>query len=82
MVYKLFDKKTSGGAIKSKIMSNQQLTEKLYKAIIRKFEKEKVYSSFKDNIWGADLADLLVNKYVNLIKDMCSKQKRFRFKCC
>ena len=25
--------------------------------IVKKFEKRKVYSSFKDNIWGADLAD-------------------------
>ena len=26
--------------------------------IIRKFEKRKVYSSFIDNIWGADFADM------------------------
>ena len=29
-------------------MSNQELAEELYKPIIRKFEKQKVYSSFKD----------------------------------
>ena len=28
------------------------------KSIIRKFEKRKVNSSFIDNIWGADLADM------------------------
>ena len=28
-----------------------QLAEKLHKPIIRKFEKRKVYSGFKDNIW-------------------------------
>ena len=26
--------------------------------IIRKFERRKVYSSFRDNIWGVDLADM------------------------
>ena len=40
-----------GGAFKSEIMSNQELTEELHKSIIRKFEKRKVHSSFIDNIW-------------------------------
>ena len=32
--------------------------------IITKFKKRKVYSSFKDNIWGVDLADMqLISKY-------------------
>ena len=32
--------------------------------IIRKFEKRRVYSTFKDNIWGVDLADMqLLRKY-------------------
>ena len=30
----------------------------LQKPIIEKFEKRKVYSFFKDNIWGADIADM------------------------
>ena len=38
-------------------MPNLELTKELTKLIIRKFEKRKVYSSFKDNILGADLAD-------------------------
>ena len=33
-------------------MSNQQLAKELHKPIIRKCEKEKVYSSYEDNIWG------------------------------
>ena len=37
MVYKFFDKKTSGGTVKNKIMSNKQLAEELHKPIIRKF---------------------------------------------
>ena len=45
-------------------MSNQQLANELHKTIIRKFMKRKVYSSFKDNIWGIDLADMqLINKH-------------------
>ena len=64
MFYTFFDKKSSGSSVKSKIMSNQQLTEELPKPIIRKFEKRKVYSSFKDNTWGADLVDMhLISKY-------------------
>ena len=62
MVYRFFDKNTSGSGVKS--MSNEQLAEELHKPIIRKFKKRKVYSSFKDNIWGADFADMqLISKY-------------------
>ena len=32
------------------------LADELHKPIIRKFNKRKVYSQFKDNIWGVDLA--------------------------
>ena len=52
IVYEFFDKKSSGNAVKSEIMSNQQLAEELHKPIIRKLENRKVHSSFKDNIWG------------------------------
>ena len=62
MVYKFFDKKTSGSGIKS--MPNQQLADELHKPIIRKFKKRKVYSSFRDNIWGVDLANMqLISKF-------------------
>ena len=45
-------------------MSDQQLAEELHKPIIKKFKKRKVHSSFKDNIWGADLADIqLISKF-------------------
>ena len=46
---------------KSTHMENQQLGEELYKPIARKSEKGKLYSSFNDNIWGSDLADLQIN---------------------
>ena len=37
---------------------NKILAEELHKAVIKKFNKRKVYSQFKDNIWGVDLADM------------------------
>ena len=63
MFYRCFDKisfgaNTSGGAIKSEIIPNQQLAEELHKSIIEKFEKRKVSSSFKGNIWSDDLKDM------------------------
>ena len=33
------------------------LADEHHKPVIKKFEKRKVYSQFKDNIWGVDLAD-------------------------
>ena len=56
MVYKFFDKKSSGSGIVNE--PNYQLADKLHKPIIWKFMKRKVYSSFRDNIWGVDLADM------------------------
>ena len=63
MVYKFFDSKVSGSGAKL-IPQSEQLADELHKPIIRKLKKRKVYSTFKDNIWGADLADMqLLNKY-------------------
>ena len=59
MVYKCFDKKSKGSRFK-----NQKLANELHKPIIRKSKKRKVYSSFKNNICGVDLADMqLISKY-------------------
>ena len=67
MMYKFIDKKSKGTVIKS--MSNQQLANELHKSIIRKFKKRKVYFSFKENIWGVDLADMqLISKYNKRIR--------------
>ena len=67
MVYKFFDKSAGSGVkhVNTKLApQNQQLAEELHKPIIRKFEKRKVHTAFKDNIWSADLADMqLLNKY-------------------
>ena len=66
MVYKFFDKKSKGsGVVNIKLTpQNQELAEELHKLIIRKFEKRKVQAAFKNNIWGADLADMqLLSRY-------------------
>ena len=56
MIYKIFDKKSSGSGIGNE--SNYQLANELHKPIIRKFKKRKVYSSFRENIWSVHLADM------------------------
>ena len=56
MVYKFFDKKSMGSGTAKP--SSSILADELHKPIIRKFNKRKVYSQFKDNIWGVDLADM------------------------
>ena len=67
MVYKFFDKKSSGSGVDAE--PNYQLANELHKQIIRKFKKRKVYSSFRDNIWGVDLADMQsLSKYNRRIK--------------
>ena len=86
MVYNFFDKKPAGSGINNnnnknnnnnndddEIKQNIQLAEKLHKPIIRKFKKRKVYSRFRDNIWGVDLADMqLISRF----------NKGFRFTMC
>ena len=80
MVYKFFDKKSQGSgrplSSASQLASNKeniQLADELHKPIIRKFKKRKVHSSFRDNIWGVDLADMqLLSKF----------NKGFRFSLC
>ena len=69
MVYKFFDKKSTaeltakpsalartGSGFKKP--SSSILADELHKSIIRKLNKRKVYSQFKDNIWGVDLAEM------------------------
>ena len=73
MVYKFLNKtsallnQSSGSDIVNE--PNHQLGNELYKPIIRKFKKRKVYSFFRDNIWGVDLADMQsLSKYNKGIK--------------
>ena len=68
MAYKFFDKKPKGSSLKENqgdflqnsgnLLANSQLPNELHKPIIRKLKKRKIYSFFKYNIWGVDLADM------------------------
>ena len=71
MVYEFFDKKSATGRGVTTLANNQpylelatqQLAEKLHTPIIKELKK-RVYSLFKDNMWGADLADMqLISKF-------------------
>ena len=41
------------------------MDEELHKPIIKIFKKRRAYSSFIDNIWGADLADIQIISKLN-----------------
>ena len=81
MVYKFFDSKVASPDKKSAGKSSSSiLADELHKPIIKKFEKRKVYSQFKDNIWVVDLADMQSLsrkkkgiKYLLFIIDLYSK---------
>ena len=82
IVYNIFDKKSAsltdkfvsgGGIANNEIKQNLQLAEELRKPITRKFKKRKAYSGFRDNVWGADLANMqLISRF----------NKGFRFLMC
>ena len=80
MVYKFFDKKSIGSGFKKLKNSSSILADELHKPIIKKFDKRKVYSQFKDNIWEVDLADMQSLsrknkgiKYLLYVTDLYSK---------
>ena len=53
MVCKFFNERTKRSGIE-----NKQLAEELHKPIIKNFKRRKLDSSFQDNIWAVDLADM------------------------
>ena len=71
MVYKFFDKKSMGSGIARD--SSSILADELHKPVIKKFNRRKVYSQFKDNIWGVDLAN---------IQSLSRKNKGIKFLLC
>ena len=67
MVHKFFDKKSIGsGTTNSSSLEHMKklkdsssiLADELHIPVIKKFEKRKVYSQFRGNIWGVDLAGM------------------------
>ena len=73
MVYKFFDNKISGSGTKNENISDKELATELNKPIIKKFNKRKIHSTFIDNLWGADSADMQLTSKFN---------KEFRFLMC
>ena len=55
MVYKLFDRKTGLGAIKS---VNEELGQELHEAMSKKIKRRRFSARFKNNIWVADMAGM------------------------
>ena len=71
MVYKFFNKKSTGSGVNMPLEFNEQ--QNYTNQLLENFKKGKVYSGFKDNIWGANLADMqLISKF----------NKGFRFLLC
>ena len=67
MIYMSFYKKSNGKGVDAEL--NYQLANELHRQIIRKFSQRKVYSSFRHNNWGVDLADMQsLSKYNKGIK--------------
>ena len=79
MVWKFFNERSKKILSRSGI-NNEQLAKELHKPSIKKYKRGKVYSSFKDNIWGVDLANVsLISKsnkgikYLLCVTDLFSK---------
>ena len=71
MVYKFFNKKSSVSGVETSLATepNYQLANELHRQITRKFQRRKVYLSFRNDIWGVDLADMQsLSKYNKRIK--------------
>ena len=69
MVYRFFDKTSTADPSAKHVMGigiakdttkpiSSIIADELHKPIIKRFDKRKVYSQFKDNIWGVDLAEM------------------------
>ena len=75
MVYKFFDKNIGSG-----MNVNELLAQELYKLVIKKFKRRKVYARFKENICVADLTEMgslssnnRVVKYLLCVADVFTK---------
>ena len=55
VVYNFFDKKT---VLRTGASVNEELSQDLYKPVVKKFNERKVYANYKNNIWAADLAKM------------------------
>ena len=58
MVYNFFDKKSKVSGVNIEVKHNEQLAKEIHKPINKNFKNRTVYTGFRDNIWGAYLADM------------------------
>ena len=81
VAHKFFYKKSRGSGVDAE--PNYQLASELHRQTIRKFKRRKVYSPFRDNFWGADLADVqLLSKYNKGIKYLlCTIDLFIKYAC-
>ena len=54
-------------------LSSLILADELHKPVTKKINKTKLYSKFKDNTWGVDLADM---------QSLCEKYKGIKYLLC
>ena len=70
MIFFLYINLSTGSGVNIPLKFNEQLAKELHKPIIRNLNKRTIYSGFRDNVWGADLADMQLK--ASLIKDLDS----------
>ena len=54
MIYKFLDEKSSVSGVDTEL--KYQLANELHRKVIRRFKRQKVYSTFRDNIVGVDFS--------------------------
>ena len=76
MVYTCVNKKT--GLTES---INEEQAKELHKPVIKKFKRKVVYARFKNNIWGADLAEMgsSSSKYRGVKYLLCAKDVLIKY---
>ena len=70
MVYRFFDKKTGSGV---KASVNKELVQEPHKSVIKKFKRRRSCARFKDDIGGADLAE---------VRSLSSKNRGVKYLLC
>ena len=68
---KFFNKKTGSG------VNVNELAKELHKPVTKKLKRRKVYVRFKDNIWAADLDEMVLLSSENKILNTYYVSKMF-----
>ena len=79
MVFRFFDKRSARSGVAT--VPNYQLANEHYRQFIWNFKKIKVYSSFRDKIWGVDLTDMQSLSKYRFLSTWQLFQKMFILMC-